>query len=238
MRVIIPGVILLACFAGFCALGRWQLQRADEHRALIQSFDGGDAAAPIERPIEATELDSLRYRRIRLQGQYQASQQILLDNMTHAGQAGYQVLTPFATGEERVVLVNRGWVPADPDRSRLPAVSLPEQHAVITGRIDRLPRAAFTFAADIPDAPAALTVMSFPQAGDIERVLDRPVYPFQVLLDPAAATGFTRDWVAAGVPPERNIAYAVQWFGLAALALVLTVVLGMRTLRRTAGAGT
>jgi len=237
MRVIVPGVILLACFAGFCALGRWQLQRADEHRALLTRFAGADTEAPLERPVDGGELDALRYRRIRLHGQYQGSQQILLDNMMHAGRAGYQVLTPIDIGKERVVLVNRGWVPADTDRSKLPAVSLPDQPADIAGRIDRLPRAAFTFAADVPAGSAPLTVLSFPEAADIERALGRPAYPFQVLLDADAPLGFTRDWAPAGVPPERNVAYAVQWFGLAALTLAIMAILGTRSLRGARGAG-
>ncbi len=47
--------------------------------------------------------------------------QFLLDNMTHAGRAGYEVLTPLLLDDGRVLLVNRGWLPLpDGRRDELP----------------------------------------------------------------------------------------------------------------------
>jgi cytochrome oxidase assembly protein ShyY1 len=37
-----------------------------------------------------------------------------------------------------------------------------------------------------------------------------------VLLDASEPDGYLRDWQPPGFPPARRIAYAVQWFGLAA----------------------
>jgi hypothetical protein len=130
--------------AGGIGLGRWQLERAELHRDVAASFRSATGLAAIEQPIAARELDDLRYRRIRLHGRYRAGTQILLDNMTFRGQAGYQVLTPLDIGGSRLVLVNRGWVAASPDRSLLPSVALPELSAEIAGRIDRLPRAGLS----------------------------------------------------------------------------------------------
>jgi len=46
--------------------------------------------------------------------------------------------------------------------------------------------------------------------------------PFQIELDKSMANGYKRDWKSRQLmPPEKHIAYAVQWFGL---ALTLTVL--------------
>ena len=203
---------------------------------MLARFELGDSEPVLTRPIDASELDAERYRQISLRGQYRAEQQILLDNMTHAGQAGYQVLTPFDTGEDRLVLINRGWVPADPDRQIRPDVALNDNHGEVVGRVDRLPRTALSLDADPVTAGAPLTVVSFPEPADIETILGRPVYPYQVLLGAEAPAGYVREWAPASDRADRNIAYAVQWFGLAAVSLLIAAILGGRSLRRQAEA--
>jgi surfeit locus 1 family protein len=48
------------------------------------------------------------------------------------------------------------------------------------------------------------------------------LYGFQIELDPKAAEGFRRDWkISPTISPEKHLAYAVQWFGL---ALTLTAL--------------
>ena len=50
-----------------------------------------------------------------------------------------------------------------------------------------------------------------------------------VLLDVDQPEGFLRDWRPPGMPPDKHLAYAVQWFGLAATVFVTWVVLSFRT---------
>ena len=71
--------------------------------------------------------------------------------------------------------------------------------------------------------------MSFPQQSRVEQVLGRKVLPGLVLLDPELPDGYERAWEAR-LPfgPGRHIAYAVQWFALAAAAVTLYLVLTFR----------
>jgi surfeit locus 1 family protein len=224
------GILLLAV-TGFVRLGRWQLDRADFNRSLTAGFVRSAELPEIDLLNAARDADSLRYRRIRLRGRYAAAKQILLDNMTYQGQAGYQVLTPLRVAGERLVLVNRGWVPAAPDRSQLPDVGLADEAIEVSGRIDRLPRAALALSSP-PAGEGSLAVLSYPDFAGIESVLGQDDYPFVILLDADAPAGFVRDWAPAGDRADRNIAYAVQWFGLALLALILAVGIVVRDLRR------
>ena len=227
------GALLLAAL-GFAALGRWQLERAGFNRAIVAEFDSATTLPALEQPV--AEAEPFRYRTMRLRGRYVPGSQVLLDNMTSHGVAGYQVLTPFrVSGEgsvdgagradgERLVLVNRGWLPAPPDRSHLPEVALPAaSEVVVSGRVDRLPRAALELEAPASAGSGPLTVLSFPDFAAIEAVLGSQVFEFQLLLDTEAAQGFIREWAPPTDRADRNIAYAVQWFGLALLALVLAI---------------
>jgi surfeit locus 1 family protein len=212
---------LLLMAAGFAWLGRWQLERAASNRELAERFAAAAALPALERPVSAREAETLRYRRITLRGVFPAGPQILLDNMTYQGRAGYQVLTPLRVAEGGLVLVNRGWLPASPDRRQLPDVALAGGAVEITGRIGRLPRAALELGSAPPAGDHAVAVLSFPDFSDLEAVLAAELLRFVVLLDPNAEFGFVRDWAPSAERAERNIAYAVQWFGLAALAIAL-----------------
>jgi surfeit locus 1 family protein len=224
--LVVAMLVLLA--AAFAWLGRWQLERAALHRSIETRFAAGDAVTPLEPPLPPQLADEYRYRKLRLEGHYEARVQILLDNMTQGGAAGYEVLTPFRAESGALVLVNRGWVPAAPDRSVLPDVELGGGAAVVTGRVDRLPRAAIALGSAPPPQAGPVMRLSFPDYADIERVLGQPVERFELLLDPEAPDGFSREWAPDTVSADRNIAYAVQWFGLGALAIILAIGAGLR----------
>ena len=207
----------------FVSLGRWQLHRAEEKRALFAGFAAGSAAAVMLpenfRPIE-------RYRRVTASGRYDSSRQFLLDNMTRDGVPGFHVLTPLLRYDSRVVLVDRGFVPLTGSRSDLPDLRVDEGPRTVTGRADNLPQAAVTLAA----APATgwPRIVSFPRMPEVAEALSAQVYPQVVLLDADQPDGYLRDWRPPGMAPDRHVAYAVQWFGLAATVLVTWVVLSFK----------
>ena len=131
--------LLLAGFVALCLwAGNWNLDRGQQRQALHDRFNAGDEAPVLSGPVDEGQLPVLRFRQVQLLGRFDSRHQVLIDNMVQNGQAGYQVLTPFATREGRV-LVNRGWLPADPDRRILPDVSIGDSERSLTGRLDRLP---------------------------------------------------------------------------------------------------
>lgn len=211
-----PVVAALSLALAFAGLGRWQLQRAAESGALTARFAAAESAGFIEPPV--ADPATVRFRRIRLNGRFRNDGHVLLDNMTHDGRAGYQVLSVFEPDVGGPgILINRGFVPIEGDRSRLPDAAVSEQVTTITGRIDRLPRAALDLGPGAP-SPGPLYVLSYPTVDEIEAVLGRELAPYQVLLDASAGPGFRRDWPAPDDRAPRNVAYAVQWFALALAA--------------------
>lgn len=239
----LAAAVLLLLFAAFVSLGVWQLGRAEQKRALYAAFDAGDAAA---LTLDAgVSLADDRYRTLVARGKYLTDRQFLLDAMTHSGRVGYQVLTPFAPdGARRWLLVNRGWVAAAPDRAALPDVpietALPEgaldagaaPATTLRGRIDALPRAGVRLGEPATDAGPWPRVVLFPTVDELSAILGHELYGFQVLLDPAAADGYVREWAPPPMPPATHVGYAVQWFALAAAVAVTAAVLGARKLRR------
>lgn len=217
----------------FIKAGFWQLGRADEKQALLDQYAQGQQQLV---DITAQSADKLpRYQRGRISGHYDSSHQVLLDNMpSHSGQAGYRVLTPMETSAGWL-LVDRGWLPMGATRSQLPDIKVSDEERTVTGAIDSLPRAGIEL--DIPPVDASVPwprVLSFPKQSALEQQLGRKLIPGLLLLDDSLPDGFERIREAhIGLPPERHLAYAVQWFAMAAAALVIFIIISFRTKKAT-----
>ncbi|MBV6417698.1 MAG: hypothetical protein CMLOHMNK_02452 [Steroidobacteraceae bacterium] len=217
----------------FAALGRWQWHRGIAREATWQEFTA-EGIPPA--PLGAQALESLaRFSRLRLTGRYDGAHQFLLDNRTHAGMAGYEVLTPFDLDDGRTVLVNRGWVPFSGYRDRLPEIGLADagSRVTIAGRVDTLPLEGMA-SGRAPPAPGGAwpKVTSFPHVAELAAALGRPIETCQVLLDASQPAGYVRSWQPPGIPPERNFSYAVQWWLFATTVAVLYGALNLHKVDR------
>jgi surfeit locus 1 family protein len=102
-------------FAGFFALGTWQIFRLQWKLALIERVDQRLHAAPVAAPSMAQwpqlTAEADEYRRVQLSG-------VLLDGANTQVLAslergiGYWALTPLCTADGGIVMINRGFVPA------------------------------------------------------------------------------------------------------------------------------
>jgi surfeit locus 1 family protein len=228
-----PAAALLAaaCVASFVALGNWQLGRAQEKRALIESFEDG-ARATVE--LGSGVVDGMpRYQHVLVAGRYDTARQVLLDNMpSSTGQAGYRVLTPLQRpGSSRLLLVDRGWVPLGSSRAVLPRVETAGGDRTVAGRLDQLPVPGVRMgAAAAPGEAGWPRVLNFPRQADLEQAFGQPVESRILLLDAALPDGYERVWrPSLGFPPERHLGYAMQWFALACVAVVGFVALSLQS---------
>jgi surfeit locus 1 family protein len=219
--------------AFFCWLGSWQLGRAEQKEELLAQYEAGQQTQVAISSENAGRLK--RYHRVSVAGRYDPAHQILLDNMpSHAGRPGFRVLTPMQSSAGWL-LVDRGWLPLGATRAELPNVAVPADDRNITGTMDSLPRAGIT----LESAPVAAEtpwprVLSFPTQADLEQQLGHKLIPGVLLLDPSQPDGYERVWEAhLGFKPERHIGYAVQWFALAAAAVIIFILMGFRTKKAT-----
>jgi surfeit locus 1 family protein len=210
------------------SLGRWQLHRADEKRALFDSFAAGTDAT---RLIELGTPRLPRYQHIEASGHYDPARQILIDNMVNGERAGYFVITPFSLSGGGWVLVNRGWVPLGASRAERPAIAVAGGPRRLQGRCDNLPSPGLQLGTKAKLGPPYPVVAAFPTHPELTQLLGESSWTQAadlVLLDPGESDGYVRNWAAPGFPPMRHVAYAVQWFGLALTLLVIYVITNLR----------
>jgi cytochrome oxidase assembly protein ShyY1 len=131
-----------------------------------------------------------------------------------------------------VVLVMRGWAPRDmQERTRLPKVAEPRGEVVIEGlALEHPPRVyELSQVAEPPALPALWQNLDF---AEYTKASGLTVESWVVQQSGGPDDGLLRTWPRPASGVERHRGYAVQWYALAGLFAVLTLVLGGRALWR------
>jgi surfeit locus 1 family protein len=96
-------------------LGIWQLDRLEGRRAFNSQVESMQNAEILNlNQTISDDIDSMEWREVTVTGKYDFENQIAVRNQYHENQYGYHLITPLQF-EGGVVLVNRGWIPADSD---------------------------------------------------------------------------------------------------------------------------
>ncbi len=232
---LVPTLVLLAVLALTLSAGRWQLGRAEQKVELQQRMAAAAGAPAVDATVlAARDPAGFAWQPVSAVGRFDAARVVFLDNRLRDGVAGYEVLTPLRlAGSHRVLLINRGWIAAPPQRDRLPSVRTPEGEVRVTG-VAVLPSARFMELREGTDEAARW------QNWTIERARSRwslDLLPFALLLEqPAMAApdgaalddGLARNWPRPDVGIDKHRGYALQWFSFALIAVVVWAVLGLR----------
>jgi surfeit locus 1 family protein len=230
VRPAIATVLLLVLLSIFISAGFWQLGRATEKKGIEDTFRTGTGQDVLTQPVNDEAADSYRFRKLQLEGRYDPARQILLDNIVHAGVNGYEVLTPFRT-HNRTIMVNRGWIRANPDRRVLPDIDVTDDLRTVTGIVNTFPVPGLRFATEYPaDAPWPRRML-YPTQEAIAETLDTQVASYQLLLIEDQPDGYSRKWEALDLGVTTHYGYAFQWFSFAVVAIVFYLILMMRWLR-------
>ncbi|HTK01786.1 MAG TPA: SURF1 family protein [Bordetella sp.] len=231
-------VVLLA------SLGRWQLRRADERRAILAAIESGRHQAPLVLTA-ATPTDDLRpWRPVSVQGRWRADMTVRLDNRNQDGRPGYWIATPLVLedGSRTAVLVLRGWLPRTlPGEPPAATPPLPDDVRTVTGElVQRVPR---LFELWNPGGVSSDALpASWPAPGGTPTVqnLDLDAYakatglhllPTVVEQHASSGDGLVREWPQPSVDYNQNLGYAMQWFAFASIAGIAFVVVAVKAAR-------
>ena len=142
-----------------------------------------------------------------------------------------------------MVLVNRGWVAADADRTVLPEVALAPAQVTLEARVHVPEADAFTLA-----KAGQIEAGRVWQAVDLSHLAARAdvslplcsmsgagvacLASWLALQTSDTADGLVRDWPLPAAGIDRHRGYAFQWYCLAALAAALTAGYAWRLFSR------
>jgi surfeit locus 1 family protein len=207
-------------FAGFVALGTWQIERRAWKLDLIARVEQRvhAPAAPAPTPDQWARMNAAtdEYRHLRLSGSFLSEHEALVQATTARG-AGFWVLVPLRTADGSVVLVNRGFVPPEGRDRAMRASPEAQGEITVTGLVRMTePGGAFLRHNDPAlDRWYSRDVQAIAQARGLLRIA-----PY--FLDADATT--PPDATPPGAPiggltvisfPNSHLVYAITWYALA-----------------------
>lgn len=222
----IPFCAALIVAAAGIALGQWQTHRAQEKLALQQRMQARSGEAPL-RALPADVADA-EFRHVQLRGQFLAQWTLYLENRPYNGAVGFHVLTLFQPeGSAQAVVVARGWAPRDAaDRTRVPQVPPPSGMTEVEGILRK--DAGHVMQLGTADAPRPQAILQNLDLPALAAASGLPIAPLVIEQGGAAGDTLVRDWPAPSLGIDRHRGYAVQWYALAAMALLFFIVTGFK----------
>ena len=210
MRLILPLIFGLLGAAVLVGLGVWQMQRLDWKEAILADIDARITAAPVALPA-APDAQADRYLPVTVTGRLQDPAIRVLVSQKQVG-AGYRIIRPVQVGERRI-MVDLGFLPI-----QSPTPAAPADPVTVTGNLhwpDEIDSytpapdlgADIWFARDLPlmaDHLGAEPVLIVARSTSLP---DSPLTPL-----PLDTSGI----------PNDHLGYAVTWFGLAIVWVVMT----------------
>jgi surfeit locus 1 family protein len=235
-ELMLPTVCTIVAFAMLAGLGIWQIKRLQWKQDLITRIETRAAAQPIAlaQAMGRKEAgDDVRHARVVLEGRFQHEGEVHLYSLA-GGRAGWRIITPMALSGGGVVLVDRGFVPHRLKQAGTRSEGQVEGMVRVVGRI-RLPQRRDAFAADNDPQKNEwfwrdLDAMAGAALGDTQ---SQSLVPLIVELEATdVAGGWPRGGVAVVKPSNRHLGYAITWFALAVIVLIIYGIFVRNTLKR------
>ena len=180
----------------FVVLGFWQINRGNEKTEIIEDFELQQAGQAIE-----FSSNSQKWERVYISGKLDDERIIFLDNVIHKGILGFKVLAPVFIEENKIMLVDFGWIKQPQSRDQVNFVSISENKNISVSGVLETPEMGLILSEDI----FTNTWPKISQSKSItvlESLFDEEIIKFILLSDYRADTDFVYlKPVVANMPP-------------------------------------
>ena len=212
-------------FPALLALGFWQIERAEEKQQLVDRYANNQQLSPVIAAQDLLADRDQQYRPAWIQGKVDNQRIIILDNRVKHGRPGYEILQAVSiSGEEKKLLINRGWVPASLDRNRLPSIAPIKGEVQLRGHLYRRLKGGYQLDDGVTVVKSWPSRIGWVGVVRAEALFAEQFFPYQLRLDRDSQGALETGWVTVAVQPHKHIGYAVQWFAMAFTLLILTLI--------------
>ena len=191
----------------FFSLGLWQIERGQAKTNLLDDFEKKILGKP-----SYINQKSQKWDRVYVEGKWDSSKQILIDNVIRRGIAGYKVLTPLRMKEtDQLILVDRGWIKQNTFRDQLPDIKLIQIDEVVSGILE-IPELGLVLSDDLVSKEWP-KISQTKNLGVIKNEYDENIFPMILLADPTLKNSLEYIKITpTNMTPIKHYGYSAQWF--------------------------
>ena len=209
-------------------LGIWQSGRADEKRIQLELFEAkrNSPAVDLEQ-VWDLPAQQLAYLPVTVTGQIDNQRTLFIANRSFEGKRGYHLISPLLLSSGAgTVFLDRGWLPAKDYSDELPKIELIEREQTVSAEIYVRSDKDYI----IGDNNLREGWPRVAQSGDTDFFHQEFVrlYPHMLRVKDDQPLIKQSNWVIANITPEKHMAYAVQWFAIAAVWIMIFISLGLK----------
>jgi len=201
------------------SLGMWQIERANEKKLIIANYDKLLVSAPIA--LQKNQMLN-NWQPIETTGTYEDTV-VYEDNAINNGKAGFKVYHLFRNDDGTYIFIHRGFIERNLIKNNLPEVDIPTQKKSIFGTT--LFKQNNTFVKNIEESDSRI-IQEFNASLLIDKypmLKDKYLHPFLFNLDIRDVNKYQPIEKPVNMTASKHIGYAIQWFGLCAALIILTI---------------
>ncbi|TVP13845.1 SURF1 family protein [Shewanella sp. KCT] len=223
-------LVTLLVFTILVKLGLWQLDRAAEKQALQQALTLKQTAAPLDYQslLVLAERGSLTGYRLEVKATPVDAPIILLDNQVYEGRVGYLAYQVMRVETEieadaPLLLVELGFIDSGLDRQKLPQLTKLRREETLSGRVYQ--RASNPLSQHLlaeMGSPMRIQNLNLPE---LSQTLKLPLAPAILQPETIPGSALPHPWQPIPMSAQKHQGYALQWFSMAAVFLMLMTYL-------------
>ncbi len=212
--------------AFLCFLGNWQVERLEWKLGLIEKLETRYGLPSIAPPETVSNPDDWEYRHVSISGRFLHMREMPLYSIGPTGRPGYDLYTPLLTRNGNYMIINRGWVPEKLKEQVSRPATIRAEAVQITGVLRKdMKRERFT-----PENYPGRNLWYYGDLQAMAKAQDlAQVFPMFLYADKGAEQG---EYPVGGRTRlklvNNHLDYAMTWYGLAIVLLVIYVIFSLR----------
>lgn len=242
-RLLASAVATLVTFAILLALGTWQMQRKTWKEGLLAQIAERTHAPPVPITNVLSNMTASfeepydpEYVHVTVTGRFHHDKEQFLWAPDPVQGLGYHVYTPLEFSPDRVVWVNRGYVPHDKKAGESRTGGLVAGEVAVSGLVRKPMAVPSVFT---PDNEAYRNMFYWRALDEMHAAafgtgaVDKAPVFVDADAEPANPGGWPRGGATLVELPNRHLEYALTWYGLAATLLGVFAAFAWGRLRRS-----
>ena len=211
-----PSIFSIVVFTVLFSFGTWQVKRLFWKEALIERYITQSQSNPIKNPSILDYSNINEFKSVELSGSFLHKDEVYITGKTYEGNAGFHVITPFNLSNNKIILINRGWVSEGYRNPKKRKFSLVEGQIVLKG-IVRFPQKKGYFVPENDGNNGFWFTIKPNEIINFLNLTSNQVINNYYIDALRQGEKLTLPIGVTGKPKLRNqhLSYAVTWYGLA-----------------------